>query len=99
MTTPGLWRKKWRQAFFLLQKFFCNGPDLHDHDLLTTFSNHEDRKTNLFAQFGKSCASKKASTIAQAALLSDTLTDEDKECIRDSLRQREPAKEKDMASR
>ena len=65
---PELWRKKSRQAFVLLRKFFCNSPELHDHGRLAACSNHEERKTNLFAQFGKSCASDKASTIAQAAL-------------------------------
>jgi hypothetical protein len=79
---PELWRRKWRQAFFLLRKFFYNSPELHDHEKLCATANHEERKTAVFAQFGKCVSSNMLVSVANAALQSEALSAEDKECIR-----------------
>ena len=79
---PELWRKKWRGAYFVLRKFFYNTPQLHDIDALHQAENHEERKTVLFAQFGKAMSVANGMSVVLAALESTDLSPEDKEAVR-----------------
>ena len=79
---PELWRKQWRGAYFVLRKFFYNTPHLHDHDDLGRTESHEERKTAVFAQFGKAMSVANGMSLVLAALESNDLSPEDKESVR-----------------